>query len=148
MSGFAYSVRTYRFLAGPLLAGVVCAAAYGAPAPAPAFSTPPDFSSNNAGWIAQGVNFQLPPHGPHQVINDPAYPFKPPGRGEAPTFRVADITNPILQQWAQDELTKRNTRIIKTKRAGAPGEQSIEREGRYVRREAGLPGSRRGKARR
>ena len=31
----------------------------------------PDFSSNSAGWIAQGVNFQLPPNGPHQVTSDP-----------------------------------------------------------------------------
>lgn len=72
----------------------------------------PDFSSNSVGWIAQGVNFQLPAYGPHQVTNDPAYPFKPPGRGEAPTFRVADLTNPILQPWARDELKKRNDRII------------------------------------
>jgi hypothetical protein len=72
----------------------------------------PDFSSNSVGWLAQGVNFQLPPFGPHQVTNDPAYPFKPPGRGEAPTFRVADLTNPILQPWARDELKKRNDRII------------------------------------
>ena len=72
----------------------------------------PDFSSNSAGWIAQGVNFQLPPYGPHQVTSDPVYPFKPPGRGEAQTFRVADLTNPILQPWARDELKKRNDKII------------------------------------
>jgi hypothetical protein len=72
----------------------------------------PDFSSNESGWIAQGVNFQLPPEGPHQVTNDPAHPFKPPGRGEAPTFRVADLSNPILTPWARDELKKRNDRIL------------------------------------
>jgi hypothetical protein len=72
----------------------------------------PDFSTNAVGWIAQGVNFQMPPYGPHHVVNDPAYPFKPPGRGEAPTFRVADLTNPILQPWAREELKKRNERII------------------------------------
>src|SRR2546430_12040211 len=72
----------------------------------------PDFSSHEVGWIAQGVNFQLPPGGPHQVTNDPAHAFKPPGRGEAPTFRVADLTNPILTPWARDELKKRNQRIL------------------------------------
>ena len=72
----------------------------------------PDFSSNSAGWLAQGVNFQLPAYGPHPITNDPAYPFKPPGRGEAPTFRVADLTNPILQPWARSALKTRNDRII------------------------------------
>jgi hypothetical protein len=74
--------------------------------------TIPDFSSGEVGWIAQGVNFQLPPGGPHQVTNDPAHPFKPPGRGEAPTFRIADLTNPILQPWAREELRKRNEHIL------------------------------------
>src|SRR5258705_11094895 len=72
----------------------------------------PDFSSGEVGWIAQGVNFQLPPGVPHQVTNDPAHPLKPPGRGEAPTFRVADLSNPILTPWARDELKNRNDRIL------------------------------------
>jgi len=82
------------------------------PASSSAQTSIPDFSSNAVGWIAQGVNFQLPSHGPHQVVNDPGYPFRPPGRGEAPTFRVADLSNPILLPWARDELKKRNDRII------------------------------------
>jgi hypothetical protein len=112
MSALASKIAPYRLFAGPLLAGAVCAAAYGAPAPAPQTASPPDFSSNNAGWIAQGVNFQLPPFGPHQVTNDPLHPFRPNGRGEAPTFRVADLTNPILRPWATEELKKRNDRIL------------------------------------
>ncbi|HEY4266212.1 MAG TPA: hypothetical protein VGM72_12905 [Micropepsaceae bacterium] len=72
----------------------------------------PDFSSGEASWIAQGVNFQLPSDGPHQITNDPAHPFKPPGRGEAPTFRVADLDNPILQDWTREELRKRNEHIL------------------------------------
>jgi hypothetical protein len=75
-------------------------------------ATIPDFSSGEVSWIAQGVNFQLPLHGPHQVVNDQKYPFRPPGRGEAPTFRVADLSNPILQPWTREELRKRNERII------------------------------------
>jgi hypothetical protein len=72
----------------------------------------PDFSSNGVGWIAQGVNFQSPASGPHQVTNDPAHPFRPPGRGEAPTWRIADLNNPILQAWAREELKRNNDRIL------------------------------------
>jgi hypothetical protein len=72
----------------------------------------PDFSSNRVGWLAQGVNFQSPPSGPHEVTNDPKYPFRPPGRGEARTWRIADLNNPILQPWAREELKKNNDRIL------------------------------------
>ena len=34
------------------------------------------------------------------------------GRERASTFRVADLTNPILQPWAREELKKRNERIL------------------------------------
>ena len=72
----------------------------------------PDFSSNDVGWIAQGVNFQLPLSGPHNVVNDPEHPFRPNGRGEARTFRIADLSNPILQPWAREELRKLNEHIL------------------------------------
>jgi len=102
-----------RAMLSALLAGglALCGAAFAAGI-AKEETALPDFSSNEVGWIAQGVNFQLPPSGPHQVTNDPAHAFKPPGRGEAPTFRVADLTNPILTPWARDELKKRNDRIL------------------------------------
>ena len=72
----------------------------------------PDFSANDSGWIAQSPNFQLPPSGPHHVTQDSAHPWRANGRGEAPTWRVADLTNPILQPWARDELKKNNDRIL------------------------------------
>ena len=99
-------------LAGVVTTAVVCAGAAFAASEAVQPVAIPDFSSNTVGWSAQGVNFQLPPSGPHQVTNDPAHPFTPPGRGEAPMFRVADLTNPILQPWAREELRMRNERII------------------------------------
>jgi hypothetical protein len=99
-------------LAGASLALLLNASAFSAQEPAKSAAAMPDFASGEAGWIAQGVNFQLPPNGPHQVTNDPAHPFKPPGRGEAPTFRVADLANPILQPWTREELRKRNERIL------------------------------------
>src|SRR6267142_6946871 len=105
------NIRSHIAFAGGALA-LLCGAAYSASGAIKDESPLPDFSSNEVGWIAQGVNFQLPLSGPHQVTNDPAHAFKPPGRGEAPTFRVADLTNPILTPWARDELKKRNDRIL------------------------------------
>ena len=77
----------------------------------------PDFSSAIAGWSAQGVNFISPPSGSHQITNDPAHRYQPNGRNEAREFRVADLTNPILQPWAREELRKVNDRIV----SGKPG---------------------------
>jgi len=83
--------------------------AFGGAAPAPAI---PNFSSAAFGWIAQGVNFQLPQSGPRQVTQHPDHLWKAPGRGEAPMWRIADLDNPILQPWAREELKKNNERIL------------------------------------
>jgi len=95
-----------------LCAGLLLAAAYAQETATK--SAIPDFSpTRDTGWIARGPNFLLPPSGPHHVTQDPAYPYKPPAGGEAPTFRVADLTNPILQPWAREALKKQNDHIIK-----------------------------------
>ena len=73
----------------------------------------PNFSSISFGWIAKGVNFQLPASGPHHVTQHPDYPYKPPiPHLEAPTWRIAELDNPILQPWVRDELSKNNERIL------------------------------------
>ena len=72
----------------------------------------PNFSSTTFGWLALAPNFQLPQSGPHQVTQHPDYPWKAPGRGEAPMWRIADLSNPILQNWTREELKKNNERIL------------------------------------
>ena len=73
----------------------------------------PNFSSIEYGWVAQAPNFQIPPGGgPRHVTQHPNYPWKAPGRGEAPHWRVADLDNPILQPWAREALRKMNDKII------------------------------------
>jgi hypothetical protein len=103
-------------VAGLLCAGAILSTAFAQQEAAK--DTLPNFRPGpDVGWIAKGPNFQLPASGPHHVTQDPAYPYQPAGGGEARTFRVADLTNPILQPWAKDELRKLNESII----AGAPG---------------------------
>jgi hypothetical protein len=100
-----------------LLAGAGSLPAAGADA------APPNFASDSiGGWIAVPGGFKAPPSGPGPIVNDPAHPvfvnlqpnYPPSGRivGPQPTFAVADISNPILQPWAREELKKRNDRIL------------------------------------
>src|ERR1700682_1338960 len=85
--------------------------ASGAAAPAA-----PEFSPNSSvGWIALGGQFISPPSGPGPITDDPAHPrvtnedFRLTGK--QPTFPIADLSNPILQPWAREELKKRHDYI-------------------------------------
>ena len=101
----------------------------GTAASAPKPENIPDFApSPDVGWIAYGTDFLSPASGPGPVLSDPKHPFIPdrveyaaaqpdlkiPG---ASTFRVADLSNPILQPWAREELRKVNERVL----GGRPG---------------------------
>ena len=85
------------------------------PAGAPDFTT-----SSGAGWVASGfgfgTDFVAAPSGPKPVTNDPAYPYVTNAdaarSGKQPTFRVADLTNPILQPWAKEQMKKANDDVL------------------------------------
>jgi hypothetical protein len=87
--------------------------------------SPPVFSPNTtSGWISYGPEYIPERDGPRPVTADPAHPFinnpieynaSRPGTkdpNEQPTFAVADLTNPILQPWAREELHKLNERVL------------------------------------
>jgi len=81
----------------------------------------PDFAPNpNIGWIAAGTDFIAMPTGPHPITFDKAHPYVPNGRREQPTFRVADLDNPILQPWVKDVLKKVNDRTLSGKDSFPP----------------------------
>src|SRR5258706_4781083 len=61
-----------RGLAGAVVGGLVYAALTGGVAAQP--SAPPDFSSNQTGWLTFDVEFRAVPGGPIPVRNDPAHP--------------------------------------------------------------------------
>jgi hypothetical protein len=90
---------------------------------------PPVFSpAANVGWISYGPDFIPEPSGPQPITFDPAHPFiengieynaaRPGTKDESiqSTFPVADLSNPILQPWAREELRKLNERVL----AGRP----------------------------
>src|SRR6266853_492557 len=111
-------------ISGAVLIGLV----WGAGALGSAFgaspSSAPDFASTSSiGWIASGsgfgTDFVQPPSGPGPVTNDPAHPYitnvAAAASGKQPTFRVADLTNPILQPWAVEKMGKANQDVLARK---------------------------------
>ena len=69
------------------------------------------------GWVldrAFGVDDLLPPPtgGPGPVTFDKAYPYVPNGSSRPPTYRVADLSNPILQPWTIPPMKKANDEVL------------------------------------
>jgi hypothetical protein len=108
-----------------LIAGVVAAALLTWPAAGADNAAVPDFSPDSrTGWIAGvpdgenpvGQEFLQPPSGPGPITFDKAHPYldtrAAQRAGKQPTLRVADLTNPILQPWAREELRKVNERAL------------------------------------
>jgi hypothetical protein len=99
-------------VAAGLLACLMCAGA----APALAQQGPPDFSASNVGWVSVGGEWTPLPGSPPPVRQDPAHRYVPNNVSEQPTFRIADIDNPNLTQFAKDSLKKTNEEVL----AGKP----------------------------
>src|SRR5258708_7252480 len=73
----------------------------------------PNFHIDSAAaWMEIGDELLPPPSGAGPISNDPRYPYVDNGaarrRGIQPTYRVADLSNPILQPWARDAMKKAN----------------------------------------
>ena len=99
-------------LTAGLLAGLICAGV----GPALAQGSPPNFSANNVGWVSVGGEWIPLPGSPPPVIQDPTHRYVPNNVGEQPTFRIANINNPNLTQFAKDSLKKTNDEVL----AGKP----------------------------
>ena len=78
----------------------------------------PDFAPTAlTGWVldhAVGVDDLLPPPsgGPSPVTFDKAHPYVPNGFSRQSTYRVADLSNPILQPWAIPPMKKANDAVL------------------------------------
>ncbi len=68
------------------------------------------------GWLEIGDELLAPPSGPGPVTNDPKYPYVDNGKarrtGPQPTYRFADLTNPILQSLAKEQMKKANDEVV------------------------------------
>jgi len=97
-----------------------CSVAVLAPAAAQVGVAPNFAPDSSTGWIALGQEFLPPESGPGPVMTDPAHARRP---GAPPAFRVADLSNPILQPWVRDELRKANERALSGRAAYTPKER-------------------------
>src|SRR5882724_2081316 len=76
-------------------------------------ASPPDFSSGGAGWqTGNGGEFVAVPGSPGPMRQDPAHPFVGNGQGKQPTYRIGDLTNANLKQWAKDAMKKDNDEVL------------------------------------
>ena len=106
--------RRARIVGGALL---LCAAAALGSAPAGAEPGVPDFFVNgDAGWLPLGDEFLPPASGPGPVTFDKHHPYVDNGAARRthtqPTYRVADLSNPILQPWAVEQMRKANEAVL------------------------------------
>jgi hypothetical protein len=118
-------------LAGSILATLVWALP-SATAAAEQKAAPPDFSSNQVGWISIGGDLIEAPGARVSIMRtDPAHPYVPNGTGTQPTYRIADLSNPNLKPWVRERMKKDNDEVLAGKIAFTP---------RSSCRPAGVPG--------
>jgi hypothetical protein len=114
-----------------MISGLICASAVLVPALAAdggRTNTVPDLTMKaGLSWMEIGDELLPPPSGPGPITNDPRYPYLDNGAarraGKQPTYRVADLTNPILQPWARDQMRKANEDVIAGKVPFCPRER-------------------------
>jgi hypothetical protein len=117
-SMFGNYSRVTRNLAGAVLAGLgasfaLSAVAIGAQPPTKSEAFP-DLSSTEFAWIKDSDSFVTAPSGgPGPVTFDPAHPYQPNNdSGLQVTYRVADLTNPILKPWAVAQMKAANDEVL------------------------------------
>ena len=63
-----------------------------------------------------GDDFLPPVSGPGPILADPAHPYTPNDEGRntgiQPTYRIADVGNPILKPWAAAQMRKSNDEVL------------------------------------
>jgi hypothetical protein len=132
MSIFA---STAKWLAGGALTGFAVTALT-AGAAAQQQTSPPDFSSGNAGWLTFFVDFSIVPGGTGPLRNDPAHPRvsnqEAAVTGKQPNYFIADLgNNTVLKPWVVERMKKDNAEVLagkigftprsSCKPAGVPG---------------------------
>jgi hypothetical protein len=108
----------FKFGSMCLVTGTLCAAGGALAADSVKNQVIPNFATTDrTGWVLDrsvGVDDLLPPPtgGPGPVTFDRAHPYVPNGSGAQSTYRVADLSNPILQPWTIPPMKKANDEVL------------------------------------
>ena len=65
-------------------------------------------------WVPDrpdGDDFLPPASGAGPIMSEKGHPYVPNGGGRQPTYRIADVTNPILKPWAAEQMAKANAEV-------------------------------------
>ena len=108
-----------RALAGSVTTAILCGAALlSAALPAASADVPNFMGDRSTAWIPDrptGDDFLAPPSGPGPVMSVKERPYVPNGVGQQPTYRIADLTNPILKPWVVERMKKANDEVFEGK---------------------------------
>ena len=112
-------VRASSALAGLFALSLISGSAGTAQAQNAAASIPNFAPDDHTSWYPDrpdGDNFLQPESGPGPVVSRKDYPYVPNGEedpaGNHPTYRVADLTNPILQPWVIAQMKRDNDEVL------------------------------------
>jgi hypothetical protein len=79
-------------------------------------ASPPDFSSNQFGWLTTSGEFIAVPGEPSPTGSDPAHPrvsnAEAARTGKQPTYRIADLNNPNLKPWVVERMKNDNAEVL------------------------------------
>jgi hypothetical protein len=87
----------------------------------------PGLESASVGWAKVADDFDPPESGPGPVTYSKDHPYVPNGLGKQVTFRIADLTNPILKPWVIEKMREQNalaaagTRAYEARASCRPG---------------------------
>jgi len=122
------SKRTVYLAAGAFAATAALASAFGQTAKSdkqwhPRFA--PDVATAWQVNHPDGDDYIAPRGVPGPVTYDPAHPFVPtqPDKPIQPTYRIADVKNPILKPWAADQMRRANEEVLNGKIPYVPRER-------------------------
>ncbi len=108
--------RRHIYRVGVVCTVVVCLGPQAQTATAPI----PNFAPNpNTSWYfdrEDGDNFLPPESGPGPVMSPPDYPYRPNAPIDSaagnPTYRIADLSNPILKPWVIEQMKRDNDEVL------------------------------------
>jgi len=104
-------IRVRAFLAGLISAGAALGTALGASEKGAAI---PNFApASDIGWLKPpGDEFIAPDRGPGPIRSDPSRPYISNALAPQETVKIADLSNPILQPWAAEQMRKANAEVL------------------------------------